>query len=89
MSERKYHYHTVTIDDGEFKFIASQRYVKDDPLLKDGEAYYLRHYHYAVMKGEHLVATGNIQGSNMDKIDKEEAQKSFDRVMESYDKGRI
>lgn len=89
MGDRKYHYNTVTIDDGEFKFIASQRYVKNDPDLNEGEAYYLRHYHYAVMKDEHLIATGNIQGSKMEMLDKEEAQKSFDRVMDSYDKGRI
>lgn len=79
--EAEYRYHTITIGQRQ-KIVATQKYT----FLPDGEVYYLGSFDYVVFDHQHIIATGNISGSNQGKLKEEKVQETFNRVMEQHTK---
>jgi len=77
MDDPKIFLHTIKIGE-RVNITGTQKYV----IMEDGEYHYLRDYNYAVFDHQHLISTGSISGSNMNKLDEKELQKTFDRVLD-------
>ena len=71
------HLHTIKIGQ-RVNITATQKYV----IMEDGEPCYMRDYSYAVFDHQHLISTGSISGSNMDKLTEEMVQSTFDSILE-------